>query len=91
MDIQELRDRAFEEESNAGKIVAGVLIGVGVGIVAGLLLAPKSGKDTIQQVSDMGGEWKKNLGTLVDRLSNIANDYIQAGKNGVKRNSGVEA
>lgn len=90
MDIQELKDRVYDNDGNSGRVLAGVLLGVGVGVIAGLLLAPKSGKETIQSVTDMSGEWKKGLGTLVDRLSSIASEYVQAGKNGVKRNTGVE-
>lgn len=91
MDIQELKDRVSGDDSNAGRVLAGVLLGVGVGVVAGMLLAPKSGKETIQQVTDMSGDWKRSLGTLVDRLTNIANDYIQAGKNGMRKDSNVQA
>ena len=41
----------------------GVLIGVAIGAVAALLLAPKSGKETRDQLFGQGG-----LGSQVDRL-----------------------
>ncbi|MBL3657369.1 YtxH domain-containing protein [Fulvivirga sediminis] len=35
-----------------GKIMLGVLLGAGVGVLAGILFAPRKGKDTLKLIED---------------------------------------
>jgi gas vesicle protein len=64
--------RAEKKAAKAGgKKSGGFLFGAAVGAVAGLLLAPKSGKETRQQLLGAGG-----IGAQVDRIKGA----IGAGK-----------
>ena len=51
--------------SSDSKLLLGLILGAATGAVAGLLLAPASGKETRENLSDKAGElrviWIKNL------------------------------
>lgn len=58
--------------SNNGRVFLGLLGGLAAGVAAGILLAPKPGKDTIEewnanskkwtdQINDQWGKWKEKL------------------------------
>ena len=61
--------------SKAGMLALGVSIGCTVGAVAGILLAPRSGKETRDDVALRGGEaWEKikdNVSTNGHRLVHV--------------------
>lgn len=44
-------------KGNAGKFVAGALIGAAAGALAGVLLAPKSGKETRKDIANKAKEY----------------------------------
>ena len=46
----------------------GLLAGLGTGVVAGLLLAPKSGKETLTDISDATSTWRDSLKGQWDRM-----------------------
>ena len=54
----------------------GLAIGLGLGFISGILLAPKTGKDTRAILMDTGREWKDKAEELTsstkERLSNAA-------------------
>ncbi len=82
MDYQNLQDYVEEqhEARQGGGALAGFLIGAGVGILAGLLLAPRAGKETIKQVTDRTGNWKNQLNDLIDRAGSMASTYADKGR-----------
>ncbi len=51
---------AYREEDNSGKILLAALAGAGAGIIAGMLLAPDKGTNTLEnwkgQASNLGGQ-----------------------------------
>lgn len=63
---------------NAGMLVIGVAIGSTVGAVAGLLFAPKAGKETREDLSRIScqtwGKVKDNVATTGHRLVNSAEE-----------------
>jgi gas vesicle protein len=59
-----------EEKSVLVSVLAGIGIGVLVGAVAGLLLAPKSGEETREDLS-------KSLGDLSDKVSELGRTVSQ--------------
>jgi gas vesicle protein len=59
------------EPSNANSAVVATLVAIGVGFVAGLLLAPKSGKDTTallkRKVRDAQGRFQSKAEDVRDK------------------------
>lgn len=82
MDYQDLQEYVTKQQkpTNYGRIFTSFLIGAGVGVIAGILLAPRSGKDTMKQVSDATGEWKDQLGSLLNKAGSLASEYADKGK-----------
>jgi len=71
------------ENSNVGTAITFLLIGLGAGALAGLLLAPKSGKqlrkdlkrgydDAVDTVGDWAGEAKDHVRQAGDRVRDVA-------------------
>jgi gas vesicle protein len=58
---------------NTGKLIIGLLLGAGAGLLAGLLIAPQKGVETRKKISDMGTRYtsaiKEKLDEAVDTLS----------------------
>ena len=72
------------------KILLSFLAGVGVGAVAGLLIAPDSGKETRKKLAKKAGDIKSSIGTQMTKLTdkvneltkkNEANKTVEATKN----------
>lgn len=63
-------------QNNNNNIVIGLTIGLSLGFISGILLAPKPGKDTRAILMDTGREWKDKAEELSsstkERLSNAA-------------------
>lgn len=63
------------------KILGGFLVGSIAGAAAGLLLAPKSGKDTRKDILDKSKEWegdlKKSGKKKMDALKRTYNDKVE--------------
>lgn len=70
------------------KLAIGALVGAAAGLVAGFLTAPKSGKETRQDIKDTAGkvfaEAEKKLKSLYSELS----DLIDKGTAEAKKHSG---
>ncbi len=59
---------------NTKNVIQGFLIGAAAGIVAGLLLAPGSGKDTRKKIADSAKDLSDKFGTeFEDALSKLSN------------------
>ncbi|HEU5380616.1 MAG TPA: YtxH domain-containing protein [Ktedonobacteraceae bacterium] len=62
------------------KFTIGLLVGFGLGVAAGLLLAPQSGEDTRSQISEQGIMLRdRSLGVSSD-LRARANDALVQGR-----------
>ncbi len=72
------------------KILLSFLAGISVGAVAGLLIAPDSGKETRKKIAKKAGDIKSTIGTQMTKLTdkvneltkkNEANKTVEATKN----------
>ncbi len=61
---------------SAGKFLAGFLVGGAIGAVAGILLAPKSGEETRQMISDSTKDALKRADETVKQIQNKADDVV---------------
>lgn len=62
------------------KFAIGVLVGFGLGIAAGLLLAPQSGEDTRAQLSEQGIMLRDRSSNITGELRARANDALSQGR-----------
>jgi gas vesicle protein len=60
------------------KFFAGLLLGLGIGVVLGLLFAPQSGEATRAQLSEQG--ILLNSGNIADELRARANEALAQGR-----------
>ena len=75
---------------NSSKVLLGVLGGIAVGAIAGVLLAPASGKKTRKRImnktKDYAGDLKDQLNDLKDTVSHKFNGYLEDAKEVIDRN-----
>ncbi len=68
--------------SNESKALVGFLIGVSAGVVAGMLLAPRTGEDTRRMITDrttdFSDDLEKKLSIAVDKLSAYTDSAIES-------------
>lgn len=69
--------------NNSGVIAAGLLAGAGVGVLAGMLLAPKTGKDLRKQVTDSANK----LSTQASGLYNTSREKVTSWTGKARRSS----
>lgn len=72
-DVKSILMKSMNKEQNSktsAKIAAGTIAGALIGAAAGLVLAPKSGKETRQDVAKAATSAKKRIGT-----SNVIKDF----------------
>ncbi|MDQ3094189.1 MAG: YtxH domain-containing protein [bacterium] len=62
-----------QKNDNKGKVAVGAFLGVVSGLVAGLLFAPKSGKETREDI-------KTAAGKVVDKVQKEADDLLDQAK-----------
>ncbi len=60
--------------------MAGVIIGVFSGIVAGLLLAPKKGEETIQDIKVFACNVKEKFGPEIEKTKGKARELLERAK-----------
>ncbi len=60
------------------KFVWGLLLGLGLGIVIGLLVAPQTGEDTLAQLREQGVQLRS--GNLNDQIRARANEALTQGR-----------
>lgn len=68
----------------ATRFIFGTVIAGAVGYIAGILTAPKSGKETRQDIKDKAAETKEDLTKKLDIVSTELGDVITKGKAKVK-------
>jgi gas vesicle protein len=80
-------------KSTGKKVAVGTLIAAGVGYLAGILTAPKSGKETRQDVHDAAVKAKRDAEVRLKALHSELNELIEKGKSHAetaKKSSKVE-
>jgi gas vesicle protein len=68
-------------------IIVPLLVGGIVGATLGILLAPKTGRETRKQIKDLAGDTKEKLGLAIDRSKEfydeakvVVSNAVDAGK-----------
>lgn len=72
------------DEKN-GKFGIGLLLGVFVGIAAGLLLAPQTGEETRKKIMDSADDLKDQMSRLSDKIRAETNEWVDKGKQFIDR------
>src|SRR5262245_14836201 len=68
----------------SGKLALGTIIGAGVGFLAGILTAPKSGKETRKDIKDAAVKTKTEAERKLKGLHSELTDLIDEGKRKAK-------
>ncbi|WP_020526724.1 YtxH domain-containing protein [Flexithrix dorotheae] len=78
--------------SQNSKVLLAAIAGAAVGVIAGILVAPASGKDTFEDLSKKAEELKDDLEDIaakgrksVRELSDTVTDNLQKNINGLKK------
>jgi gas vesicle protein len=73
--------------NTTSKVITGILAGATLGILAGILLAPNSGKKTREQIADKTKDLKHRLSGSFDDAKKAYNKEVEAllnsGKSGI--------
>lgn len=67
-------------ESNNGSKLSYMILGLGLGAVAGLLLAPRTGEETRKIIRDRADEGRDYLKTKAQEFSDQADELASKGK-----------
>ncbi|MEO7558512.1 MAG: YtxH domain-containing protein [Gammaproteobacteria bacterium] len=71
--------------SNSGSNLGFVLLGLGVGAIAGLLLAPRAGEETRKLIRERADEGRDYLKTKAQEFSDQAEDLAEKGREWLDR------
>lgn len=72
-----------DQDNHTKNAFLGVALGLLVGYAAGVLSAPKSGKETRQDIADVGAKFVHQAGDTIDNLQDQLNDLINLAKDQV--------
>ncbi len=71
-------------EKSTGKIIAGFIFGAAVGVVAGLLFAPRSGAETRKKIQKKAKEYSdevaRKAGEKIDELKEFVGEMTNEAK-----------
>lgn len=67
-------------DENSGNGIGWFLAGLGLGALLGVLYAPKSGKETREEIVQTAFEAKQRAAELVDKGRQQAEEYVDRGK-----------
>lgn len=70
--------------SKSGQVIAAAVIGAAAGAIAGILLAPSSGKETIDNMS-------RKANKIKNELSDSVREYAHMGKDKIDEMAGSES
>lgn len=77
-------------EDNTKNVLQGLLIGASLGLLAGILLAPASGKNTRRKISDSTKDLKNKVGSQLEDTMNKASQYAESTLSGLKKTGNAE-
>ena len=63
-------------KDSGGKFILGAMIGAAAGAIAGILFAPKSGKETRKIVGDKAKDYAQKGKEIMNRSKDLAKDKI---------------
>jgi gas vesicle protein len=67
-----------------GKVALGAIIGAAAGVIAGILTAPKSGKETRADIKQKAAELKDKASARADEAKDFAEEYKERGERAVR-------
>ena len=70
------------------KFVLGLLVGFGLGVAAGLILAPQSGDATLAQLGEQRVVLSDRSASIVDQIRSRANEALAQGREVYDRTKG---
>jgi gas vesicle protein len=70
------------------KFVLGLLVGFGLGVAAGLILAPQSGGDTLAQLGQQSVVLSDRSASIIDQIRSRATDALAQGREVYDRTKG---
>ena len=73
--------------NQSGNVILGTLIGAAVGFAAGILLAPASGKETRQTLSDKAGEAKDAINDVAHKAMDSLKEVKESAERTIKGSS----
>jgi len=72
--------QARKEGNELMKFMFGLLLGLGLGVAIGLIIAPQSGEETRTLLNEQGQGILLRSGALSDQLRSRANEAIEQGR-----------
>lgn len=63
--------------SNVGNVLVGLVTGAAMGVVAGVLIAPASGKETRENLSKQSEELLNNVKDLINKEKDSVKDTVK--------------
>ena len=69
-----------EHEGHTKNALIGIALGLLVGYAAGVLSAPKSGKETRHDIAEAGSKFIHQAGSTIDNLHDQLNDLVNLAK-----------
>ena len=83
--VVENRDETMKNNKSGGKLLGGALVGAALGVAAGLLLAPESGKKLRGDLKRRSAEFYTYLSPRIKKMKKIGEkEYGQFVKNATK-------
>jgi len=73
------------------KVGSGIVVGAAAGIVVGLLIAPKSGKEVLSDVKEVSLKFKDNASNYVNDVKGKGEDIIRKSTAALKLSEGNSA
>ena len=70
------------------KFVLGLLVGFGLGVAAGLILAPQSGDATLAQLGEQRVVLSDRSASIIDQIRSRANEALAQGREVYDRTKG---
>jgi gas vesicle protein len=70
----------MSENNNSGEVILAFILGGIIGAVAGILYAPRSGKETREKLVGMGEDLAEKFEGVTDEVKNKAKHFVSEGK-----------
>lgn len=74
-------------DNQSGNVILGTLLGAAVGLAAGILLAPASGKETRETLSEKANELKGGIGDATEKALASIKEMKESAEKSIKNAS----
>ncbi|HUX35929.1 MAG TPA: YtxH domain-containing protein [Candidatus Paceibacterota bacterium] len=66
-----IKKKSNKTSKNSGKLLEGALVGATLGIAAGMLLAPESGKKMRRDIKKLSGDFYRHIAPQVKKMKKV--------------------